>query len=118
MTDLNNTIIVRVKKQVFLEILAVRLRRIMHHDVADRSVVTSRVVGIEQDPTNTVHRFSLLCTPILWHIYFFETLLFPDFFGSNLASPRLGDLLQHYSICYHVGALNNSVLRAYIKSYY
>ena len=42
----------------------------MHHDVADRTVVVS---GVEQDPTYTVHRSSLLCTPLLWHI------LFPNF---------------------------------------
>ena len=77
----------------------------MHHDVADRTEVTSREGGIEQDPTNTVHRSSLRCTPV------FLSLIFLDFFGAELAGPRMGILLQHYLICYHVGALSNSVLR-------
>ena len=50
----------------------------MHHDVDDRTVVTSRVSGIEQDPTYTVHRSSLLSTPLLWHILF-RNFAFPGF---------------------------------------
>ena len=62
----------------------------MHHDVADRTEVTSREGGIEQDPTNTVHRSSLRCTPLLGHMLF-PIFNFPGFLWCGIGRSENGN---------------------------